>query len=89
MSVDYVSLNGDLDEYWSSLPQEKKGGWGEELEVKCYPVIIFFFFFLGNNLEKEPPQNHKRCENQQIVSEETRIGLELLRTVHPQRIVTS
>ena len=42
-----------------------------------------------NNLEKDPPQNHKRCENQLIVSEETRIGLELLKTLSPQRIVTS
>lgn len=78
MSVDGVSLNGDLDEYWSSLPQKKKrvGGVGN----KMLP---------HNNLEKDLPQNHKRCENQLIVSEETRIGLELLKTLSPQRIVAS
>ena len=78
MSVDCVSLDGDLDEYWSSLPQKAKGGRG--VGSKMLP---------HNNLEKEPPQNHNRCENQQIISEETRIGLELLKTLSPQRIVAS
>ena len=71
-----MSLNSNVDECWSSLPQKRSG-----LEVKSYPEMVLNIATYGTIIDVKI--------SSLTLTGGSRMDLELLKELHPQRTFTS